>query len=354
MGNLEQRIAIFVRLGEFFRQFSNKYSDTPLKSTLKYEPFEEKLMQTIQIAEAHNGWFTRENVLHALSNWGALLTREKLEQWLGAYKIPSGAGKTIAIITAGNIPLVGFHDLLSVLITGHKAIVKQSSSDRHLLPFIAAYLENISPLFKDKVLFTEDTLSGFDAVIATGSNNTSRYFEYYFGKKPNIIRKNRNSVAVLTGKETPEQLQGLGEDIFRYFGLGCRSVSKIFIPEGYDFDPFFNAMYSFKDILDIQKYANNYDYNKAVYLMSLFEIKDNGFLILRENMAYASPIGTVFYEYYPSENILQKKLTDDAHKLQCIVSEGFIENEVLFGKTQRPALHEYADGVDTVDFLLKI
>jgi len=353
MSNLEHRMATFAGLGEFLRQFSNKYSDLSLKSTPTH-PFEEKLITAIQMAETHNGWFTRENVMYALSSWGALLTPEKLEKWLHTYKITSEREKIIALITAGNIPLVGFHDLLCVLITGHKAVIKQSSSDRHLLPFIANYLQNISPVFENRVLFTEDTLSDFDAVIATGSDNTARYFDYYFGKKPNIIRRNRNSVAVLTGKETPEQLKQLGEDIFRYFGLGCRSVSKIFIPEGYDFDPFFNAMYSYKDILDIQKYVNNYDYNKAVYLMSLFEIKDNGFLILRENESYASPIGTVFYEYYSSEKNLQKKLTDDAHKLQCIVSEGFIENEVPFGKTQKPALHEYADGVDTVDFLLKI
>ena len=193
---------------------------------------------------------------------------------------------------------MGFHDFLSVLISGHNVIVKQSSNDKHLLPYLAKYLEYVEPEFKGKIIFTEAKMENFDAVIATGSNNTARYFEYYFKGKPSIIRKNRNSVAVLTGNETEEDLKNLSEDIFRYYGLGCRNVSKLFVPKDYNFDTFFKAMYHWNPIIDKAKYANNYDYNKAVYLMSEFEMLENGFLMIKEDQSYASPIATVFYEYY--------------------------------------------------------
>jgi hypothetical protein len=215
-------------------------------------------------------------------------------------------------------------------------------------------LEYVETSFKGKISFTNKKLSGFDAVIATGSNNTARYFEYYFKNKPNIIRKNRNSVAILTGNETKEQLIDLSEDIFRYFGLGCRSVSKLFVPKGYDFQDFFGGMYGKSDIMDTAKYANNYDYNKAVYLMSLFDILENGFLMIKEDTQYASPIATVFYEYYEDIEVLKEKLQADADEIQCIVSDINLENEVKFGQTQQPALHDYADGVDTLEFLSQL
>jgi len=252
---------------------------------------------------------------------------------------------------AGNIPLVGFHDFLSVLNSGHEVLVKQSSNDKHLLPYLAKYLEYVEPSFKGKIAFTDEKLAGFEAVIATGSNNTARYFEYYFKDKPNIIRKNRNSVAILTGKETKEQLIGLSDDIFTYFGLGCRSVSKLFVPKDYDFQDFFGGMYGKSDIMNNAKYANNYDYNKAVYLMSLFDILENGFLMIKEDTQYASPIATVFYEYYDDLASLQAKLTADAEDIQCIVADIDMENEIAFGHTQQPELHDYADGVDTLQFL---
>jgi len=188
-------------------------------------------------------------------------------------------------------------------------------------------------------------------VIATGSNNTARYFDYYFGKYPHIIRQNRNSVAILTGKESSKDLELLGEDIFRYFGLGCRSVSKIFVPKNYDFDKLFKAIYPYKDIINYKKYQNNYDYNKAVYLMSQFKLIENGFLMLKEDRSYASPIASLFYEYYENSDQLTQKLTVEKEAIQCIVGNQAIENIVPFGETQKPQLWDYADGVDTLDFL---
>jgi len=352
--NLEHRIESFAKLGVFLSQFSNskieKKEDSEF-NTLFFEAFE---MQ-INRAQEFNGWFNKPNVLKAFESWTEALSIENLKKWTSNYNFNDSAPiKNVAIIMAGNIPLVGFHDFLSVLISGHNVIVKQSSNDKHFLPLIAKFLEHQNSYFKNKITFTEGKLSEFDAVIATGSNNTARYFESYFGKYPSIIRKNRNSVAILTGNETKEDLEGLGEDIFQYFGLGCRSVSKIFVPKGYNFDPLFNALYKFNDIINYKKYENNYDYNKAVYLMSLFKLQENGFIMLKEDESYGSPIATLFYEYYNSRNELDIKLKEDNEKIQCVVSNENVEDFVKFGETQHPKLWNYADDVDTIAFLLKL
>lgn len=335
----------FTKLGDFLRDFCNdKDSESEWHASFT---------EVISMAKHHNGWFTEENIHFSLKGWSELLTEEKLSEWLSNYNLEDNQPKTVALILAGNIPLVGFHDFLSVLITGNKVLAKLSSNDKALLPLIANYLIEIEPSLKDKIVFTEEKLDSFDAVIATGSNNTARYFEHYFSKGPNIIRRNRNSVGVLTGNETSEELTALGEDIFRYYGLGCRSVSKLFVPEGYDFDGFFKAIYDFNSLIQQAKYANNYDYNKAVYLMSEFKILENGFLMLKEDKSYASPIASVFYETYSSSEELKQKLKVEEEKIQCIVAKDFIKNEIPFGQTQTPELNDYADGVDTVDFLLK-
>ncbi|MCF7560260.1 acyl-CoA reductase [Sabulilitoribacter multivorans] len=350
---LQERINAFVKLGEFIEQFSNEAiqkNDYVKHNDLFFDGFKHQL----KLAEEHNGWFTPENIRFALKGWATSLTQDNLNTWLKPYHINAIKPKQVAIIMAGNIPLVGFHDFLSVLITGHTVLVKQSSNDKHLLPYLAKYLEYVEPNFKGKITFTEKKLDGFDAVIATGSNNTARYFEYYFKGKPSIIRNNRNSVAVLTGNETPEDLKNLSEDIFRYYGLGCRNVSKLFVPKGYKFDAFFEAMYHWHPIIDKAKYANNYDYNKAVYLMSEFDMLENGFFMIKEDDSYASPIATLFYEYYENPNQLKEKLEADKGLIQCIVSNGFIENEIAFGATQKPKLWDYADSVDSVEFLLAI
>ena len=306
-------------------------------------------------AEQQNSWFTRANVIFAFKSWSEALSENNVQQWLSQYQLPQTTSpKKILIIMAGNLPLVGFHDLLCVLVAGHKAIVKLSSDDRVLLPYLITQIRTFAPEWAEAVAFTDDKVTEYDAVIATGSDNTARYFEYYFGKKPHIIRKNRHSVAVLTGEETPEELQDLGKDIFLYYGLGCRSVSKLFVPQDYDFDLLFQAIYPYKDIIEEQKYANNYDYNKAVYLMSLYKLLENGFLLLKEDEHYGSPIATLFYEYYTNKEALKKKLATDREKIQCVVGHNFIDGEIPFGQTQTPKLWDYADGVNTLAFLLNL
>ena len=303
-------------------------------------------------AEQQNSWFTQHNLTFARTIWATTLSEANIKRWLSAYKLSEPQNvKKILLIMAGNIPLVGFHDLLCVWVSGHKALVKLSSEDKLLLPFIVEQLRDLIPEWAEAVTFSDEKITDFDAVIATGSNNTARYFEYYFGKKPHIIRKNRNSVAVLTGKETQEELTALGKDIFQYYGLGCRSISKLFVPENYFFDAFFQAIYAYRDIINEQKYANNYDYNKAVYLMSLYKLLENGFLILKEDKSYASPIATLFYEYYTDTEALKKQLITDAEQIQCVVAKGLLPDEIAFGNTQIPQLWEYADNVDTLKFL---
>ncbi|RAJ12006.1 acyl-CoA reductase [Olleya aquimaris] len=353
MSNKNHITEAFIQLGRFLSQFSSngiKKAENILHNDLFFDGFKHQ----IKVANENNGWFTQDNIVFALEGWSKQLTEEKLNNWLKDYTLKTSQPKTVAIIMAGNIPLVGFHDFLCVLISGHNILIKQSSNDKHLLPFIAKYLEYVTPELKGKIKFTEDKLDNFDAVIATGSNNTARYFEYYFKDKPSIIRKNRNSVAILTGNESKEQLDLLSEDIFRYYGLGCRNVSKLFVPKDYNFDAFFEAMYKWNDIIHQNKYANNYDYNKAVYLMSEFDMLENGFLMIKEDQSYSSPIATVFYEYYSSEEALKQKIDADQDLIQCIVADGFSNSEIPFGKTQKPELYDYADDIDTIAFLLKI
>ncbi|MGB5419125.1 acyl-CoA reductase [Algibacter sp.] len=350
---LQERINAFVKLGDFLRQFSKEVivkADNIEHNELFFDGFKHQL----KLAKEHNGWFTEENITFAIKSWSDALTLDNLSKWLKPYNFDTIKPKRVAIIMAGNIPLVGFHDFLSVLISGHSVLVKQSSNDKHLLPFLAKYLEFIEPQFKGNITFTEAKIENFDAVIATGSNNTARYFEYYFKGKPSIIRNNRNSVAVLSGDETPENLKNLSEDIFRYYGLGCRNVSKLFVPKNYDFKAFFEGIYHWHPIVEKAKYANNYDYNKAVYLMSEFDMLENGFFMIKEDESLASPIATLFYEYYEDASKLKANLEVNKEKIQCIVSNGFVKNEIAFGATQNPQLWDYADDVDSVEFLLAI
>lgn len=350
---LETKKTVFVELGRFLSQFSEDNSskeETVLHNDLFFDDF----IKLIKLSQSHNGWYTPEQVYFSIQSWAKALTQENLDKWLSAYEIDNITPKNIALILAGNIPLVGFHDFLSVLISGHSVLVKTSSNDQHLLPFLAKYIIAVEPKFADKITFVEGKLENFDAVIATGSNNTARYFEYYFKEKPSIIRKSRNSIAVLNGTETKEQLSALGEDIFRYFGLGCRNVSKLFVPKGYTFDAFFEAIFKYQDVIHYEKYANNYDYNKAVFLMSNFKLLDNGFLTLKEDKSHASPISSVFYEFYDDIVDLQTRLKLEDEQIQCIVSNNLVENSIIYGETQNPQLWDYADNVDTITFLLTI
>ena len=348
---LETKKSVFVELGKFLAQFSeNNTLKNP--AVLHNETFFDAFVDLIHLSQSHNGWYTPEQVYFSIQSWAEALTDESLSQWLSNYDLEKNKTKNVALILAGNIPLVGFHDFLSVLITGNNVLVKTSSNDQHLLPFLAKYIIAVEPEFVSKITFVEGKLENFDAVIATGSNNTARYFEYYFKDKPSIIRKSRNSVAVVTGNETKEQLAALGEDIFRYFGLGCRNVSKLFVPKDYSFVAFFEAIFEYQDVIHYEKYANNYDYNKAVFLMSNFKLLDNGFLTLKEDKSHASPISSVFYENYETIAELEKRLEAESEQIQCIVSDNLIENSIGFGQTQKPALWNYADNIDTISFLL--
>lgn len=343
----------FVQLGDFLREFVLKQEQgfQLITSNEKY------LADLLDVLPHHNAWFTKDHLFRSLKAWGECLTDHSLDAWLNAYTLQTDAPKTVAIVMAGNIPLVGFHDFLCVLLSGHQVHAKLSSNDQLMLPFLSKLLIAFEPRLENRISFTKERLEHFDAVIATGSNNTARYFEYYFKNKPHIIRKNRNSVALLTGEETKEELTLLADDIFAYFGLGCRSVSKIYVPAGYDFDAFFKAMFAYKDLINHAKYANNYDYNKAVYLMSKIKLLDNGFLVIKEDENFGSPIACVFYEYYENLANLQNTLNQKQEQIQCIVRQNPDSKkyyEVGFGQAQSPQLWDYADGVDTLEFLSRL
>lgn len=347
---LQQRINSFSTLGSYLQEFLTAQKESYTKKTNTFKELE----TAIHLSETYNGWFSKENILFSLQSWAEVLTQENLTHWTKKYDFEKVSEKTIALIMAGNIPLVGFHDFLSVLIAGHKTQIKLSAKDAYLLPALTTILQEITPEFKNKIFFTSEKLENFDAVIATGSNSSAKYFEYYFGKYPNIIRKNRNSIAYLTGSETLDQLKNLANDIFRYYGLGCRNVSKIYVPEDYNFDLFFNAMYSWKDLIYQNKYMNNYDYNKAVYLMGFEPLLDNEFLLLKEDTGFSSPIAVLFYEKYKSPYLALESINNNIDKIQCKVASQNDNGFIPFGKTQNPELWDYADGIDTLQFLTQL
>lgn len=316
---------------------------------------DEALKQLINTAQNTNAWFTPEEVQRAVSGFSSMLNASDLDKWL-EFELPERPSKKIGLVLAGNIPLVGFHDILAVLATGNTALIKLSSQDNKLTPHILKKLTEIEPEFEPSIRYTEK-LENFDAVIATGSNNTSRYFEHYFRKVPHIIRKNRNSIAVLSGNESSEELQRLGHDIFDYFGLGCRNVSKLFVPQNYDLQPFFEAIEPFQPVINHHKYSNNYDYNKSIYLVNGDKHLDNGFLLVKEDERLTSPLSVVYYETYQDIRSLEEKLQKDADLIQCIVSgiDLKVDNQLVsFGQSQNPSLWNYADGINTIDFLLHL
>lgn len=317
----------------------------------------EELLNIISNEKHYNAWFTPESVFQGVTAIGKMLNRHDLNMWLDTYPSRQNkSGKRVGLILAGNIPLVGFHDVLCVLASGNHALIKASSQDTRLIKKVLHTLTAIDGSFADQYSFVE-RLENFDAVIATGSNNTSRYFEYYFGKVPHIIRKNRNSVALLTGTETQEKLFELGHDIFDYYGLGCRNVSKLFVPEGYNFNFFFESIEPYQPIINHHKYNNNYDYNKSIYLVNRDKHFDNGFLLLKEDERLASPLAVLYFGFYKDISGAQNLLEAENDKIQCIVSGAplQVKNQVVdFGKSQQPALWDYADGIDTMKFLFSV
>lgn len=312
-----------------------------------------EIENAINSAQHSNAWFTPEMVRKSIVSFGDMLSEEKVDAWFKS--IPENDNsKRVGLILAGNIPMVGLHDLLCVLATGNYAVVKLSSSDDKLIPLMVKILVEIQPEIAKKIEFT-DRLMNFDAVIATGSNNSSRYFDYYFGKVPHIIRKNRTSIAVISGNESVEELQNLGNDIFDYFGLGCRNVSKIYLPEGYEISKFFEAIEHFQPIINHFKYNNNYDYNKSIYLVNGVVHFDNGFLLVKEDSGFISPLAVLFYENYKSLEDLESKILNNSAQIQCIVGHANMFsklNTVNFGKSQSPELTDYADNINTIEFLI--
>ena len=330
--NLQARIQAFTKLGEY------------LKTDI-YQEAEEQL----HLAKVLNPWFTKENIEKALGAWHEQLKVDMLTAWLNPYKLQEvSIPKKVLIIMAGNIPLVGFHDFLTVLISGHKVVVKMSSTDNVLVKVLIEKLISIAPEFKESIDFIDDVKNrNFDGVIATGSDNSAQYFEYYFKRAKKIIRKNRRSVAVLDGSESAMELQGLANDVFAYFGLGCRNVSKLFLPKGFDLDNLFKAFYPYSDVVNHKKYGNNYDYNKAIFLMGSNDLIENGFLLMKEDKSLLSPVAMLYYEFYNDMNTVEQFVEENAEQLQCVVSK----KDIAFGNTQKPNLWDYADGVDTVEFL---
>jgi len=356
--HLENKIEAFSTLGKFLKQFDSVSFMENRDLASANELFAKPFLRAIQEAEIYNPWFTRDFILHSFTSLAEMLQEDKLRSWLDQYPeiISPGSEKlNVGIIMAGNIPLVGFHDLLTVSFSGHNAMVKMSSKDEKLLPLLHQLLCFCDPCFNESISLLTSPLKNIDAVIATGSDNSARYFEYYFGKYPNLIRKNRNSVAILSGEESPEDFKNLADDIFLYFGMGCRNVSKIFIPVGFNIPRMLDNFESYSYLYNHNKYANNYDYHKAIYLVNLIKHLDTGYLLLKEDTSYSSPVGVVYYEYFDSPVLLKSKLEADKEKIQCMVGRpGYTENTVEFGKSQRPGLNDYADNADTLKFLINL
>jgi hypothetical protein len=343
----DKLINSFSELGKAMVSFGESAPQQDMNPFLA-DPFYEKLNSIILREKHFNGWFTEEAVRESLLNLGVLLTKDKLKNWLSNYYSVE-TPKRVGLIMAGNIPLVGFHDFLSVLMSGNIAVVKLSSDDNRLLPVLTEMLFQLQPELEERI-FIVPQIKNIDAVIATGSNNSARYFEKYFGHLPNVIRKNRTSVAVLNGDETEEDLKELGKDLFTYFGLGCRNVSHLMIPQDFDLDRLFGAIVEYGDLINHHKYANNYDYYKAIYLLNREAFLENGFVLTKETAALFAPISVINYQRYNTKSEVVDFLGEHREEIQAVVGSDFLP----FGKAQSPGLTDYADGIDTMEFLAKL
>ena len=351
----EQRISAFNELGQFFNFIINNDSIEDKELAEKFENWKEEAEYAVGDAEAYNNWFTKNNITLALKSWSEALATDNLLAWTKDYPFAK-TPKNVGIIMAGNLPLVGFHDLLSVVISGNNALIKTSSKDDKLIKLAIKYLNSIDSEFESIIKIIE-RLQNFDAVIATGSNNTARYFEQYFGKVPNIIRKNRTSVAVINGTETEEDLQNLGKDIFIYFGLGCRNVTKLYVKEETQLHKVFEAIFPWgENVINHPKYANNYDYNRAIYLLGKDQFLDNNFVLFKKDDNVHSPIAVVNFEIYEDVNEVKNYLIENENQIQCVVGNEMQDNPnyVEFGQTQFPKLTDYADNIDTLKFLSEL
>ena len=338
-------INAFVVLGTILNELVENNAYSVKVSSLTEEEYAE-VNEVIAREFHHNGWFTEDSIRQAFREISTWLTPEKLTDWTNNYA-PNDHMKQIAVIMAGNIPLVGFHDFLCVLLSGHQVICKQSSEDARLLPALVKLLLLFEPDLEERIRFSDRKLVDYDAVIATGSNNSMLHFEQYFSHVPHLFRGHRTSVAVLTGDESKEELNALGVDCLTYFGRGCRNVTHLLFPEGFDLNRFFEAIVNLSDVVNNKKYGNNYDYNKAVHLMSLSKFLDNNFLLMKESDQLFSPLSMLHYQYYQRPEEVNSFLDAHRSQIQCIVGQEFIP----FGQAQCPSLMDYPDGMDTMEFL---
>ncbi|WP_213279138.1 acyl-CoA reductase [Chryseobacterium indologenes] len=340
--NTENQVLGLIKLSDYIKAFLAKKPEDHNEDDADFELL-------LKRSEIENPWFTIDNQKFALQQWADLLTEENIKKWLGNYSI-SKISKRVGLILAGNIPLVGFHDVMSVVLGNHIPVIKLSSKDKRMIPFL---LKKWNEFSNESVVFEfVERLENFDAVIATGSNNTARYLEYYFKNHLSIIRKNRTSVAVLKGDETNEELELLAKDIFQYFGLGCRNVTRIFIPQDFVIDRLFESFLAFQDIINHNKYANNYDYNRAVYLLNQDKFWDNNFVMLKEDDKLFSPLSVINFSRYESLDDVKTFIAENEENIQCVVSKEELGlNVIPFGEAQNPGLDTYADNVDTMKFL---
>lgn len=340
MTELSQRIEALDRLAQWLSDTLNDPN----------HPDRESLDQQILLAFHKNGWFTRPEVEHALNYWSNHLKRHVLEAWTKAYAITTRQPKRVMLVLAGNIPMVGMHDVVSTFISGHKALIKCSASDAVLIPFLMNKLKQIDPSTAERIQVIEGIQKEFDAVLATGSNNSSRHFEEYFGRVPNVIRRNRTGVAILDGSESKEALDGLMKDAFTYYGLGCRNVTKLYLPTGFDLDRIFEVSLNYQHLMDNKKYANNYTYHKALMVLERQAFLENDLIVLREEASLFSPVSILNYEYYSNPEQLSKAIEGNLDDIQCVLGR----EHTPFGMAQQPGLKDYADGVDTLDFLVNL
>ena len=350
LSSIVQRKAAIAQLGEFLKTVAVKKKWGGYETGVSEMEFND-FVNKVNTAFHYNGWFTKDMVIEACSSWAKSMNKVNLDVWLDRYKIPiSNHDKTVLIICAGNLPLVGWHDVLCSYLCGFKIKVKLSSDDDKLIPALLSILSLFDHEIENQIKIVEGKLDGFDLVIATGSDNTNRYFESYFGAYPHIFRKSRTSVAVINENNSPEDLSKLADDIFGFYGLGCRSITKIYLPEGFSTDLIFNALFKYKDVVNHNKYMNNYEYYRSIYLMENISFLDNGFIILKEDKNIHSPIGVLHYEYYNDLKKIEIHLQSNNENIQCRVGIGGIP----FGSAQQPELWDYADGIDTIEFLTKI
>ncbi len=329
---LQQRINLLVQLGLYMQNNGQEW------------------IAVKEQANRANPWFAPEFIDMASRNIStAFLQKDKLEEWVREYQVAEVNNKpvTVGLVMAGNIPMVGFHDLLCIFITGHKQVIKLSSKDNILIKHLVSVMQNLEPTVQEFIMFAEN-LKGCGAYKATGSNNSGRYFDYYFGKYPHIIRRNRTSVAIIDGTETADELEALADDIQTYFGLGCRNVTKLYVPENYSFELLLNVLNKYSYYEDFHKYKHNYDYQLALLMMGNKFYMTNGSILLSKNASLFTAVSQVNYEnYHRKEELESLKNNDD---VQCIVGHG----ATPFGQAQTPTLTDYADGEDTMKFIMSL